>query len=43
MLSADTIAQYAKPREYVVTQINGLSVLAERPREFTPFRGATNE
>ena len=42
-LSAQTIEQFAKPREYVVTQINGLSVLAEKPREFTPFRGASNE
>jgi hypothetical protein len=38
-LSAQTIEQYAKPREYVVTNIDGLSVMAEKPREFVPFHG----
>ncbi|MFY9718788.1 MAG: PD-(D/E)XK nuclease family protein [Candidatus Cybelea sp.] len=38
-LSADTIERYAKPREYIVTNINGISVMAEKPREFVPFHG----
>lgn len=38
-LSVSTIEQWAKPREYVVTNIDGLAVLAEKPREFVPFKG----
>jgi hypothetical protein len=39
MLSAQNIEQYARPRQYVSTQIDGLTLWAEKPREFVPFQG----
>ena len=37
-LSADTIAQYAQPREYVETTVDSIDLIAEKPREFRPFQ-----
>lgn len=42
-LSSDTISMYARPREYVEIQLADMSVVVEKPREFTPFRDPIGE
>lgn len=40
-LSATTIEQFARPREYVA--LDGMNAWTEKPREFVPFRGQETE